>query len=585
MRTNSRRGVIALGFASAAAVLWPHRAAALPALLGGYAVDGKKGKFVDQAGKRKLDQSGGADTTASLGSDAVNRGEYQEALLNLPGVTGFVKKYLADIAAQWPHVAPKDIPIRIVGSRDYCATALPDNSITVNLGMLSAAQTDEEVAYILAHEYSHIVLGHLAKNGAIQKQRQLIGALTRVYSQGVELSEARVIKAGDSLLVQPGDRKKIEKAQAQAAAASQRLRFIVNVLVEPNWSRKQEDESDALAFDLSSHKFAAIAGSQDVFDRLEALRTKRKALAEELQEQLNKSLAETMTEENIKAALAGEGESVMSGFWKSFQRGLREQGKKVVTTLLSAKHRPPEDRRKGLDGYMEHAYPGPRAMKDSSTAYLAQIKALKEFKDASTAVEAVANAIELRIAGDFPGAAKAVMPALKTPFSATPLVANEAGRIFAAVDNFNESERWFTLAHASPNQSLSGYRDHVAMLLKARRWPRASQVVAKGITYVKGDRKPFLPALITIAFATGKNEEGVALLEECIKHENPELKQECVTSGISPAEKEKYDKLPPEMKARIDTAMLKASDTGKLTSSTDALGKTFQGFMAVFDKD
>lgn len=554
----------------------------------GYAVDGKKGKFVDQAGKRPLDQSGGADLTASLGLDAINRGEYQESLLEMPETGQRVQALLAKVSAAWPHVKPAKVPVRMIGALEYGAEALADNSIKVYLGLINSAQTDEEIAFSLAHEYGHVVMGHLSRNGDLQKQRQLIGGVTRLYSQGMQLSESKVIKTGDKLLLQPGDRKKIEDAQARAAAASQRLRFLVDVFIEPAWSRHQEDEADALGLDLSIGIFAAKAGSLDTFQRLEGFRLKRKLLAEALQEQFAQSIAVASSEEGLDALSAGKSGLALDAIWKDFQRGMRQQAVKIINVLFKPPHRLPMDRHKCLTEYFEKAYRPPPRFNNTSKAWLEDVKSLGEFKEALAATAAVETSIDCRIAGDFLGAEKAILPVLnskKQRFRNTPLVANEGARIFAALNKYDLSDKWFSAAHTFPNQSLTAYRDHVAMLLRAKRWERAKVIIQKGIAHVQGDRKPFLPALITIAFAQRQDAQGVTLLEECLKHEDPGLRQECATASIKPEDKERYEKLPAAVRDRIDQALLRAADTGQLTGSLESLNKTLQGFASIFERD
>lgn len=547
---------------------------------GGYSVDGRRGLFLQQVAGRNFDQSGGANLAASLGSDAINRGEFQDAILDLPEVSGLVRQLLGKISAKWPYAQPKDIPVRIVGVSAYGADVLSDNSIKIYLGLIKKAETDDELAYSLAHEYSHVVLGHLSRNGAFQKQRQLIGGITRLYSQGVQLSEARLIKSGDNLMLRPGDRKKIVEAQSRASALSQRLRFLIEVMIAPNWSRKQEDEADALGYDLAATEYAAGFGASAAFMKLDAERGKRKLLADALQTQLDQSLRLATTEENVKAAIAGEGGSVLDVVWKDMQRGLREQGRKVVEALFSEKHRPPQERQKGLLKYIGDAHGGP-AMKDTSTVTLKKIKTLKEYQDAVVAVEAVERCSTLRGEGKLTEAEAGLKPALdlKGKIRSTPFVANEAARLYAAQNRIDLSHQQFTLAHKHPNQSLQAYRDHVSMLLLVGRYDVASTVIAAAVKRFDGDRKPFLPAMIRIAFATRKDADGVKLLEECIRHEDPGLKHECITSSISPADTEKYDRLSPEMKGRIDRALLSGADTGQLTATNKMFNEGIQGMM------
>ena len=65
---------------------------------------------------------------------------------------------------------------QVVDRRDINAFALPGGPIFVNRGMLDAARNDGEVAGVIAHELSHVVLRH-ATAQATKGQKFQLGAL------------------------------------------------------------------------------------------------------------------------------------------------------------------------------------------------------------------------------------------------------------------------------------------------------------------------------------------------------------------------------------------------------------------------
>lgn len=58
---------------------------------------------------------------------------------------------------------PFDFQIMLSRSTDVNAFALPGGYVVINLGLLEAAQSGEEVAAVLAHELSHVTLRHSTK--------------------------------------------------------------------------------------------------------------------------------------------------------------------------------------------------------------------------------------------------------------------------------------------------------------------------------------------------------------------------------------------------------------------------------------
>jgi beta-barrel assembly-enhancing protease len=59
---------------------------------------------------------------------------------------------------KWPYT------FHVVASSDVNAFALPGGAIFVNLGTIQAAQTEAQLAGVLAHETSHVVLRHATCN-------------------------------------------------------------------------------------------------------------------------------------------------------------------------------------------------------------------------------------------------------------------------------------------------------------------------------------------------------------------------------------------------------------------------------------
>ena len=72
---------------------------------------------------------------------------------------------------QWP------FNFHVVASADINAFALPGGSIFVNLGTLQAAETEAQLAGVMAHEISHVVLRHSTCNMGKQRNKSLLYGL------------------------------------------------------------------------------------------------------------------------------------------------------------------------------------------------------------------------------------------------------------------------------------------------------------------------------------------------------------------------------------------------------------------------
>lgn len=77
---------------------------------------------------------------------------------------------------RWPY------DFHVVASEDINAFALPGGSIFVNLGTVRAAETEAQLAGVLAHEISHVVMRHATCNLTKEQGRSVLYGLGSVLS-------------------------------------------------------------------------------------------------------------------------------------------------------------------------------------------------------------------------------------------------------------------------------------------------------------------------------------------------------------------------------------------------------------------
>jgi len=98
-----------------------------------------------------------------LGNQAVAQVERQLPILNDSIATRYVEsvgqKLVAAVPAEFQH--PEfNYRFKVVNASDINAFALPGGAMYVNRGMIQAAHNEGEVAGVMAHELSHVVLRH-----------------------------------------------------------------------------------------------------------------------------------------------------------------------------------------------------------------------------------------------------------------------------------------------------------------------------------------------------------------------------------------------------------------------------------------
>lgn len=103
----------------------------------------------------------------------------------------FVTNYINDIGQTLvKHSKRNNIPytFKVVDTKDVNAYAVPGGFIYINLGLIRAAQTESELAFVIAHEIGHIVGRHSMKQ------------LTQVY--GIEILRQLILDEDSSELTE-----------------------------------------------------------------------------------------------------------------------------------------------------------------------------------------------------------------------------------------------------------------------------------------------------------------------------------------------------------------------------------------------
>ncbi len=81
------------------------------------------------------------------------------------------------LTQQWP------FSFHVVASSEVNAFALPGGATFVNLGAVQAAETEAQLAGVMAHEMSHVILRHSTCNLAQQQHKSILYSLGQIGSQ------------------------------------------------------------------------------------------------------------------------------------------------------------------------------------------------------------------------------------------------------------------------------------------------------------------------------------------------------------------------------------------------------------------
>lgn len=421
-----------------------------------------------------------------------------------------------------PATAPK---IFLTSDRAYRADVMIDRNILISAGLVRAAETDDEIAFLLAHELAHVLLGHMDDQRTLERSMGQLDVVRRGVDYASQLGQMSIDTAASA----PGEQQDAETA-AQAAKLNEEVdehnrrvaEFVdeltdaLSSVAKPVWTAAQEDEADLFGMELMLRAGYSPGGAATALGRMQE--SQKSACAElmafvaELDGYRQK--AETFDWPNLI-------EQQQSGFdWSAAIRPLRKSAedklrKAVLAAALPQTHRP-WDKRKALiaahlktdviRALLEAARAGSRparglgAVKKSSgfRRYMASTEAIRDVRSALIADEVAAAAAAIGRVDMSTSEGRMLKRRLR----------RAQKRDADAVENIR-------LALNARAPSLAVFHQYSAVLLSEERYTEALQLAERGAKQYS-DEWHFLPEQIYVGASREKPVEADAGQNRCM---------------------------------------------------------------------
>ncbi|HYB44434.1 MAG TPA: M48 family metalloprotease [Candidatus Methylomirabilis sp.] len=241
------------------------------ACAGGGNSGGKDGASSWAPDLSKISLSGSKGTEATLLS-GLKRGPYEPSSLAVgedkdiarhrADGLGYVRsapleQYLNDLrrrivaASGETHVPGR---VMILANPSFAAYSTPDGNVFVSIGWLQNLKSEDEVAAILAHESSHVLLKHHSSDvvGTVEKKSLAL------YEIAVETK------------AQMSSSKTVSKSDQRTLTNAQLVTDTTDKLVLPAWTRGQEREADLLGIDLLVESNRSAPAMISMLEKLQA---------------------------------------------------------------------------------------------------------------------------------------------------------------------------------------------------------------------------------------------------------------------------------------------------------------------------
>lgn len=234
----------------------------------------------------------------------------------------------------------QEVDARQRGAGDIYVTRGALDALTAEGRGATDPQVAADVAFILAHEYSHVLMCHYNRVVRSQQTEQSIDSLANIGVAAQYVSQLRPQQGGNGASsFALADQGRFNNGVASTMAARSTLQQLNSGLVNPAWGREQERDADQLAVELMA---AAGMPTDFVPDLLFNLNTAEATFLTDtnaVMGQLSQRLAGDLT-----AQAGGQSVNLADRLRSAAQRGGRELLQRSLTRHFGHFHDNPEQR-------------------------------------------------------------------------------------------------------------------------------------------------------------------------------------------------------------------------------------------------
>lgn len=424
-------------------------------------------------------------------------------LIDAPALSDYLNKVLARVAEQAPEPY---VPARVYvkDSMEINAAALPSGMIVVPIGMLRIIDTEDELAFLLGHEFTHVMKRHHGADWYLRMQKYSLAGMELGFDVAKSFRHRFAGKAENQL--------------DDLMLANEASLLLSETILSPAWTRSQEDEADLVGLDLMHTAGYDYRAAFRLLDKLgeaeKQLIANQKKPGERVLGYLEGRVDETSPSRHIDPAK-----------WHSLVEGVAKQTWEWVNRQLSRSHRTDEERKTLLSDYADERYDAPQGRKlQQAVPWSAQGRKAPGRGVAgadAAAIRAVFDNYELALRAeqaldkrDAKGALALAHKASRPPIehAAYPrLIAYDAQ---LAMGKREAGRQALRPALASNEPALVVYIRMLDAPLDKRDWGEASRLVEQAREAI-GDPPQLLPVRIYLLVKQDNKAEALALAAEC----------------------------------------------------------------------
>lgn len=408
----------------------------------------------------------------------------------------------------WPN-APA-APELVVGSNLAPGAEAVPGRVTLYTGLLAQEEmSGGQIAFVLAHELAHVLLGHYNRVEFQEGQKTAMGALASAGVLASVAAATQIDNTGGRVTVSVGDESQLKEHLLYVSLAAQASQLLLDGFIESSWSRDQEIEADLLGVDLIANGGIFYTNAPAALRFLEQYQKNRTTNLEEYS-----SVAEAQME---RAVQDGQLEGVATALVEVFAGGLRAAWSDV-TAVIQRSQISATARIESIGDYNEEIYEelGVEPFIVGGRCDVARLDAILERDPMQPVYDALLAAQEANkavLVEDLAAARRHVRNALRGPVRNHPVtryaaygVAKVEGNDQRAIDHLRSVRR-------GPETPIVVYTTLGRELLVNGRPVEARQVLVEGANHYPEDA--FYPLRLQVAYVREDERDIERVSNQC----------------------------------------------------------------------
>jgi Zn-dependent protease with chaperone function len=271
----------------------------------------------------------------------------ENTIIQAPELANYARQIVGRLGRNWTGTVP-DVRVFVTSDPLYGASATADGDILVTYGAFRNMESEAELAALLAHELSHVLLHHYDRDQTIGFQEQSLETAAKLSLLAAKLANTRIERVGTRFDVTERNNDKFQDRIMTVLISDMVTSELLSTLISPGWSRGQELWADALGLDLMVAAGYDPGGMSTMLERLRdsagAMESRAEKLAEERGQMLN------------DAVLAGKFQDALDGMIKTGVE-LMAIGLQETRARMRALHDDADTRLAAIRDYIDREYP------------------------------------------------------------------------------------------------------------------------------------------------------------------------------------------------------------------------------------